>query len=97
MRPVAYPPGLAGRPPARPPPNGAACSDLPTPTGEGYSSSAPELVDDRIACRKLLKLVNQTLEYDDVTGREAALRQLVQCSDWSSPPWIEPPFFCDYG
>lgn len=58
---------------------------LPTlcrvPPGEPYDATDPELTDDRIRCRKLLHQFNQELEYDDVEGRAAVLRQLLGSLD----------------
>ncbi|PSC67235.1 maltose O-acetyltransferase [Micractinium conductrix] len=65
--------------------------------GQPYDANDPELVDDRIACRKLLRQFNQELEYDDAEGRKQVLRQLLGGFDEGNPPWIEPPFFCDFG
>lgn len=30
-------------------------------------------------------------------GREQVLRQLLGGANWRCPPWIEPPFSCNYG
>lgn len=49
--------------------------------GEPYDANDPELVDDRIACRRLLHKYNITLEYDDAEGRAAVLRQLLGSFD----------------
>lgn len=65
--------------------------------GKSYCAEDPELTDDRIAVRKLLRQLNQTLEYDDVEGRHRVLRELLGSVDSSAPPFIEPPFYCDYG
>lgn len=103
--------------------------------GEPYDACDPELVDDRIACRKLLHQFNTALAYDDVEGRAQVLKQLLGSYDpggprvllacrhphtvqrrtsgtlpvgiaqyahhhahiADSPPFIEPPFFCDFG
>lgn len=69
-----------------PPPAKSACSPhalLPPgpPPGEPYDATDPELTDDRIRCRKLLRQFNQELEYDDVEGRAAVLRQLLGSLD----------------
>ena len=66
--------------------------------GEPYSAVDPELVDDRIACRKLLRRLNIELEYDDVKRRNAVLQQLLnKNSAQDGSIWIEPPFNCDFG
>ena len=54
-------------------------------------------MQDRVNTRKLLKAFNQTLEYDDMEGRQALLKKLLGGFDPDSPPFIEPPFYCDYG
>lgn len=68
----------------------AACSESTShhtvprrscPTGEPYDATDPELTDDRIRCRKLLRQFNQELEYDDVEGRKAVLRELLGSFD----------------
>ncbi|KAI7845610.1 hypothetical protein COHA_000896 [Chlorella ohadii] len=65
--------------------------------GLPYNAEDPELTDDRIAARKLLHKFNVTLEYDDVEGRKEVLRKLLGSFDEEHPPFIEPPFFCDFG
>ncbi|KAI3433795.1 hypothetical protein D9Q98_003600 [Chlorella vulgaris] len=64
---------------------------------EPYDACDPELVDDRIKCRKLLHQLNTALPYDDGAGRAAVLQDLLGSYDKEAPPWIEPPFFCDFG
>lgn len=49
--------------------------------GEPYDACDPELVDDRIACRKLLHQFNTALDYDDVEGRARVLQQLLGSYD----------------
>jgi hypothetical protein len=49
--------------------------------GEPYDACDPELVDDRIACRKLLHQFNTALAYDDVEGRAQVLKQLLGSYD----------------
>ncbi|KAL4437008.1 hypothetical protein ABPG75_004147 [Micractinium tetrahymenae] len=78
------------------PPGGRSHKELLL-AGEPYDATDPELTDDRIHCRKLLRQFNQGLEYDDVEGRKAVLRQLLGSFDEGEPPFIEPPFFCDFG
>lgn len=45
--------------------------------GQPYWANDPELVDDRIHCRKLLHQFNTTLAYDDTEGRQALLNELL--------------------
>ncbi|GAB4823801.1 hypothetical protein N2152v2_010847 [Parachlorella kessleri] len=52
---------------------------------------------DRLKVRKLLRKFNQELEYDDTDGRQTLLRELLGRLDPESPPFIEPPFNCEYG
>ncbi|KAL4426140.1 hypothetical protein ABPG77_007422 [Micractinium sp. CCAP 211/92] len=65
--------------------------------GESYNPADPELVDARIAARRLLRRLNYDLDYADVQGRQQALKKLLGKASWRHPPWIEPPFLCNYG
>jgi maltose O-acetyltransferase len=65
--------------------------------GEPYIANDPELWEERVATRKQLRKFNEELEYDDMEGRQALLRQLLGSLDADCPPFIEPPFRCDYG
>ena len=47
--------------------------------------------------RRLLRKFNQEFEYDDTEGRQALLTQLLGRLDPAGPPFIEPPFNCEYG
>jgi maltose O-acetyltransferase len=59
-----------------------------------YDPSQPELVAARRRARALLARYNATPE-EHAAQRAALLRELfVRVGD---DPWIEPPFFCDYG
>ncbi|MBC8139513.1 MAG: sugar O-acetyltransferase [Fibrella sp.] len=62
--------------------------------GELYLASDPELVAGRNNARRLTRRYNATAE-DDVSGREALIRELLGVVGES--PYIEPPFRCDYG
>lgn len=66
-------------------------------SGEPYLPSDPQLWQDRVRARRLLKRFNHDLAYDDTTQRELLLAELLGGLDPAAPPFIEPPFFCDYG
>lgn len=65
--------------------------------GQPYDACDPELTDDRIRARKLMHQFNTALPYDDVEGRAAVLKELLGSFDPEHPPFIEPPFYCDFG
>ncbi|KAL4421498.1 hypothetical protein ABPG75_010789 [Micractinium tetrahymenae] len=65
--------------------------------GESHNPGDPEIVDARIAARRLLRKLNYELDYADVEGRQQVLRELLGAASWRHPPWIEPPFHCNYG
>ncbi|TVY41302.1 putative acetyltransferase [Lachnellula cervina] len=69
-------------------------------SGMLYNSLAPELEEGRLRSRKLTKRFCDYLPDDATTTdlcveREKILRQLV--GRVGEEPWIEPPFFMDYG
>jgi hypothetical protein len=49
--------------------------------GKSGHSHSPQLVDDRIKCRKLLHQLNTALPYDDGAGRAAVLQDLLGSYD----------------
>jgi maltose O-acetyltransferase len=61
---------------------------------ELYDPLAPELVGARRRARELLGRYNATAE-EQQDERAALLRELLGAV--GPDPWIEPPFFCDYG
>ena len=70
---------------------------MPLPS---YDSLVPELEEGRLRSRKLTKKFCDYLPDDATTEslgteREKILRQLV--GKVGQEPWIEPPFFLDYG
>ncbi len=65
--------------------------------GQLYVGNDKALWQDRVQARKLLKKFNQELAYDSVKARRALLQELLGSFDPGQPPFIEPPFFCDYG
>uniref|UniRef100_UPI0040478A59 sugar O-acetyltransferase n=1 Tax=Algoriphagus sp. TaxID=1872435 RepID=UPI0040478A59 len=62
--------------------------------GELYQASDPELVQERLKARALLQLINTTAPTEP-ENRVALLRKLVGKA--GKNPWIEVPFYCDYG
>ncbi|KAK9808951.1 hypothetical protein WJX72_006932 [[Myrmecia] bisecta] len=64
--------------------------------GELYWSFGPELTAERKAARKAVRAYNTTTE-EEPEKRLQLLRELGIKFDKSSPPFIEPPFNCDYG
>src|SRR6185295_547451 len=61
--------------------------------GELYDPLDPELSQERLRCRTLLKTFNDTRE-DQTKERTELLNQLFGAE---TGVWIQPPFFCDYG
>jgi maltose O-acetyltransferase len=59
-----------------------------------YDPLAPELVQARRRARRLLARYNTTAEEQDAE-RASLLAELL--ARVGAEPWIEPPFFCDYG
>ncbi|HCF57824.1 MAG TPA: maltose acetyltransferase [Myxococcales bacterium] len=62
--------------------------------GELYLGNDPELVAERIACRRLLQQLNQG-DPGDLAARQSLLARLL--GGMGENAYIEPPFFCDYG
>ena len=62
--------------------------------GELYDPLDPQLVEDRIQARLLLKALNESRE-DDPEARNRILASLFPNA--SSGLWLQPPFYCDYG
>ena len=65
--------------------------------GLPFQGRDKELWQDRVRARKLLRKYNQELAYDNVMGKREVLQQLLGSLDLAEPPFLEPPFFCDYG
>ena len=65
--------------------------------GELYYSFGNELFEERQRARKLLREYNTAIDHDDLEGRTALLEKLLGSIDKTDPPFIEPPFSCDYG
>lgn len=62
--------------------------------GELYDPLDPQLVEDRIQARLLLKALNDGRE-DDPDTRNKILASLFPKAGASL--WLQPPFYCDYG
>lgn len=63
-------------------------------TGQMYDASDDELVKDRLNTRKLLREYNFS-DPEDMENRRRILKELL--ADTGNVPYIEPPFYCDYG
>ncbi len=61
--------------------------------GELYDPTDPQLVEERLRCRELIRRFNATRE-DQLEERRWLLGKLLGAS---TDAHIEPPFFCDYG
>jgi len=48
-----------------------------TPAGKGYLPTDPELWADRVVCRRLLRRLNQELDYEDTRARNLVLGELM--------------------
>jgi maltose O-acetyltransferase len=62
--------------------------------GELYDALDPELSEDRLKTRLLLKELNDSRE-DDTDKRGQVLRALIPNA--GEGLWLQPPFYCDYG
>ena len=62
--------------------------------GELYQASDPELIKERLQARKLMQLLNSSAPTES-ENRVSLLRKLVGKA--GKNPWIEVPFYCDYG
>jgi len=62
--------------------------------GELYNAMDPQLTDERLQARLLLKELNDTSE-DQAEERTRILSTLLP--DAGKGLWIQPPFYCDYG
>ncbi|ERM82939.1 hypothetical protein P872_04825 [Rhodonellum psychrophilum GCM71 = DSM 17998] len=61
---------------------------------ELYLAADPELSEERLKARKLIKAFNDS-QPDANVERAALLKELLRRTGKNF--WIEPPFFCDYG
>jgi maltose O-acetyltransferase len=62
--------------------------------GELYDALDPQLAEDRLATRLLIKELNDTRE-DQTAERSRILQQLIPHQGHGL--WMQPPFYCDYG
>jgi maltose O-acetyltransferase len=62
--------------------------------GELYDALDPQLSEDRIKTRLLIKELNDSRE-DQTAERSRILQQLIP--DQGQGLWLQPPFYCDYG
>lgn len=61
---------------------------------ELYNALDPELTEERVKARLLLKELNDSGE-DETNKREKILKALIP--DSGKDLWLQPPFYCDYG
>jgi len=62
--------------------------------GEWYQASDPELVRERLYARELMQGLNSSSPADPEKRLDLMGKLLGKMG---KNPWIEPPFFCDYG
>lgn len=62
--------------------------------GELYDPLDPQLSDERLKARMLIKKLNDTYE-DQVEKRARILTELIPNA--GADLWLQPPFYCDYG
>ena len=62
--------------------------------GKWYNALDPELTQERLTTRLLLKRLNDSRE-DEIEERKKILTELLPNA--SGDLWLQPPFFCDYG
>ena len=62
--------------------------------GELYDPLDPQLVDDRLKTRLLIKELNDSRE-DQAEERMRILKELIPMA--GEGLWLQPPFYCDYG
>jgi maltose O-acetyltransferase len=62
--------------------------------GELYNAADPQLVQERLQARKLLKAYNDSLP-EELEKRSQILAGLI--GSLGQNVYIEPPFYCDYG
>ncbi|MFD2248451.1 sugar O-acetyltransferase [Pontibacter ruber] len=62
--------------------------------GELYNALDPQLSEERLQARLLLKALNDARE-DQTEERTRILRELIP--NTKAGLWLQPPFYCDYG
>jgi maltose O-acetyltransferase len=63
-------------------------------SGELYDPLDPQLIEERLRARRLLKALNETRE-DEPAERARILKELIPNA--GDDLWLQPPFYCDYG
>lgn len=63
-------------------------------SGKLYDALDPQLTDERIKARLLIKALNESRE-DEPEKRTEILKQLIPHA--GAGLWLQPPFYCDYG
>src|SRR5687768_826721 len=63
-------------------------------SGELYDALDPQLSEERLRARVLIKALNDSSE-DNPDERNGIIHQLIPHA--GSELWIQPPFYCDYG
>ncbi len=62
--------------------------------GELYDATDPQLSDERLKARLLIKALNDLRE-DEAEERSKILKDLIPHA--GDGLWLQPPFYCDYG
>src|SRR5688572_3115442 len=62
--------------------------------GELYDALDPQLTEERLKARLLIKALNDSRE-DEAEGRARILKDLIPHA--GPGLWLQPPFYCDYG
>lgn len=62
--------------------------------GELYNALDPQLTEERLKARLLIKALNDTRE-DEPEERSRVLKELLPHA--AEGLWLQPPFYCDYG
>ena len=63
-------------------------------SGGLYSATDPELSEERLRARRMLKELNDSPE-DEQEKRKRVISELIPNSGVNL--WLQPPFYCDYG
>lgn len=63
-------------------------------SGELYDPLDPQLTEERLQARLLIKELNDTRE-DETEKRTQILKKLIPSA--GEGLWLQPPFYCDYG
>lgn len=63
-------------------------------SGDLYNATDPELTEERLKARLLIKKLNDSKE-DEENYRNELIKALIPNSGHNL--WLQPPFYCDYG